>query len=66
MSNICILDYGMGNIRSLKNAINKIGHKTNLYSEKSEIKSNFLIVPGVGAFDHAIKIFKKKKNSYKN
>ena len=61
MSNVCILDYGMGNIRSLKNAINKIGHKVNLYSEKSEIKSNYLIIPGVGAFDHAINILKKKK-----
>lgn len=61
MSSICILDYGMGNIRSLKNAIYKIGHKAYLYSEKSKIQSNFLIIPGVGAFDHAIKIIKKKK-----
>lgn len=61
MSEICVLDYGMGNIRSLKNAINKVGHRASLFSENSEIKSNFLIIPGVGAFNSAIKILNKKK-----
>jgi len=60
MNKICILDYGMGNITSLNNAINKIGHKTIFFSESSEICSNFLIIPGVGAFNSAIEIFKKK------
>lgn len=60
MNEVCILDYGMGNIRSLNNAINKIGHKTIFFSESSEIYSNFLIIPGVGAFNSAIEILKKK------
>ena len=61
MKKICILDYGMGNIRSLKNALSKIGYEVNFYSEKQKIESNFLIIPGVGAFNSAIKILKKKK-----
>jgi imidazole glycerol-phosphate synthase subunit HisH len=61
MKNICILDYGMGNIHSLKNAITKIGHKPILFSEKNKIEGNLLVIPGVGAFDTAMKIFKKKK-----
>ena len=61
MKNICILDYGMGNIHSLKNAITKIGHKPILFSEKNKIEGNLLIIPGVGAFGTAMKIFKKKK-----
>jgi glutamine amidotransferase len=60
MNEICILDYGMGNIKSLNNAIHKIGHKTNFFSESSEICSTFLIIPGVGAFNSAIEIFRKK------
>ena len=60
MKKICILDYGMGNVESLKNAIKKIGFETILFSKKQEIDSNFLIIPGVGAFNAAIKILKNK------
>jgi glutamine amidotransferase len=51
----------MGNIRSLSNALKKIGCKICLFSEKNEINSNFAIMPGVGAFNSAIQIFIKKK-----
>lgn len=51
----------MGNIESLKNAIKKIGFEPSLFSIKSEINSNFLIIPGVGAFNVAMKIMKQKK-----
>ncbi len=60
MKKICILDYGMGNIASLSNAIKKIGYTPELYSEKEEINSNILILPGVGAFNSAMEIIKKK------
>lgn len=61
MKKICILDYGMGNIRSLENSIKKIGFEVEFFSDKENIDSNFLIVPGVGAFNTAIDIFRKKK-----
>ena len=61
MKKICILDYGMGNIRSLENSIKKIGYEVVFFSDKEKIDSNLLIVPGVGAFNTAINIKKKKK-----
>ena len=61
MKNVCILDYGMGNIHSLKNAIIKIGHRPVLFSEKNKIEGNLLIIPGVGAFDAAMKLLIKKR-----
>ena len=61
MKKVCILDYGMGNIRSLKNSIKKIGYSTVFYSDKNEINSNLLIIPGVGAFNSAMNIWKEKK-----
>ena len=60
MKSVCIIDYGMGNIKSLNNAIKKIGYKTYFFSEDSEIKTKFAIIPGVGAFNSAIKTIKKK------
>ena len=61
MKKICILDYGMGNIRSLENSIKKVGYKVIFFSDTEKINSNLLIVPGVGAFNAAMKIIKKKK-----
>lgn len=60
MKSVCIIDYGMGNIKSLSNAIKKIGHKPYLFSEQNKIKARFAIIPGVGAFNSAIRIIKKK------
>lgn len=51
----------MGNIESLKNAILKIGFEPKFYSEDNSIKSNIIILPGVGAFNHASYLLSKKK-----
>jgi imidazole glycerol phosphate synthase glutamine amidotransferase subunit len=61
MKSICILDYGMGNVESLKNAIVKIGYEVKFFSDSESIESDFLIIPGVGAFNSAMNIFIKKK-----
>ena len=58
---ITIIDYGMGNIESLKNAIYKVGCDPNFYSENNSIKSNIIIIPGVGAFNRASELLFKKK-----
>jgi glutamine amidotransferase len=58
MSNkiITIIDYGMGNIRSLQNALNYLGYDSKVTSTPEEIKtSNILILPGVGSFGQAMK-----------
>ena len=41
---ISIIDYGLGNIESLKNAIKKIGYIPDLYSTNSIINSNIAII----------------------
>lgn len=53
---IGVLDYGMGNIQSIKNAIEYLGYKADLISKPDDIeKYDFVILPGVGAFPNAMK-----------
>ena len=52
---ITIIDYGMGNIKSIENAFNFIGIETYTSSDYVEIeKSSKLIIPGVGSFKKAM------------
>ena len=48
---ICILDYGSGNVTSVKNALDRLGLE-NVVSNDSLVidKATHLILPGVGAF----------------
>lgn len=56
MSKICILDYGIGNIFSLKNILKKNDINFIYSREKKDIlRATHLILPGVGSFDTAIK-----------
>lgn len=60
MSEIVILDYGIGNIRSIKNAIIKIGGQAIVSRDFDVIKNAAgLIIPGVGAFQHGMNNLKK-------
>ncbi len=53
---ITIIDYGMGNLGSVKNMIKKIGENSIVTSEKSIVeKATKLLLPGVGSFDYAMK-----------
>ncbi len=53
---IAILDYGVGNLFSLRCSLNSIGEEAFVTSDKEEIqKADKLILPGVGAFGDAIK-----------
>lgn len=57
---IAIADYGMGNLKSLKNALNYIGSNSIITSDGNLIlKSDAVIIPGVGAFPDAISNMKK-------
>jgi imidazole glycerol phosphate synthase, glutamine amidotransferase subunit len=48
---IAIVDYGMGNLRSVKKAFEKRGFSANVTRDPEEIlSSNGLVLPGVGAF----------------
>ncbi|WP_025872167.1 imidazole glycerol phosphate synthase subunit HisH [Methylobacillus glycogenes] len=51
MKKICILDYGLGNVRSVSNAIKYVGAHPVISNTPEALKdSHALIVPGVGAF----------------
>ena len=60
MSKIGLIDYGMGNIHSVKKAIENLEEEVLLIKKKSQISScKGLIVPGQGAFDPAIENLNK-------
>jgi glutamine amidotransferase len=57
---IAIVDYGMGNIRSVINALREVGSDGELISDAQRIaKERKLILPGVGAFGEAMRNLKK-------
>ena len=48
---IGIIDYGMGNLASVKNALNEIQQESVISSERDVLHAcDKLILPGVGAF----------------
>lgn len=52
---IVIIDYGMGNLKSVKNALDFLGLENKISSDEEEIrKADGLILPGVGAFPDAM------------
>ena len=53
---IAIVDYNMGNLRSVYNAFEKIGKKADVIQDASKLeKYDKVILPGVGAFGDAMK-----------
>ncbi len=59
---VSIIDYGMGNLYSIKCALDKVGINSIITRDISTIeKSDAIIIPGVGAFPNAIKKIKKYK-----
>ena len=53
---ICVIDYKMGNLHSVENAIRKLGTDCVVSSSPDDIRrADKLILPGVGAFPDAIK-----------
>jgi len=57
-----IIDYGMGNLRSLINALQFLGERVNVASSSKEIeRAEKIVFPGVGSFGQATKSLKRKK-----
>ncbi len=57
---ITIVNYGVGNLASIKNMLKKAGFEAVLATEKNEIeKASKIILPGIGAFDHCMSEFNK-------
>ena len=47
MKNVQIIDYGLGNIMSLKNAIKVLGYNVSFFSDHKKLNSDLVILPGV-------------------
>ena len=51
---IAIVDYGMGNLRSVQKAFEKVGHQAIVTSDPAQVAAAAKVVlPGVGAFEDA-------------
>jgi glutamine amidotransferase len=54
-SAIAIIDYGMGNLRSVQKAFEKVGHSAVVTNDPAVVaKAAKVVLPGVGAFEDAI------------
>src|SRR5271167_3771588 len=52
---IAIIDYGMGNLRSVQKAVEAVGHKAEVTAEPRSLRlASHVILPGVGAFADAM------------
>ena len=52
---IQIIDYGMGNLRSVQKALERLGHAAAICTDPAELaQAGHVILPGVGAFRDAI------------
>ena len=74
---IGIIDYGMGNLKSVQNALSYLNLKSQIIDKAGDLKNcEKIILPGVGAFaqgmsklienkfDVEIREFSSKKNQY--
>lgn len=62
MKTVAIIDYGMGNLDSVKRAVEECGGFPIVTNKKSDIQnSTHIILPGVGAFPLAMQALRKNK-----
>ncbi len=61
MTDVGIMDYGMGNLRSVANAIEALGRSARILAEPDEIATCArIILPGVGAFGDGMKNLRER------
>lgn len=59
---IAIIDYQMGNLRSVQKGFERVGHQAEITSDPSQIaQASKLVLPGVGAFADAIAELKRRE-----
>ncbi|MFQ5866532.1 MAG: imidazole glycerol phosphate synthase subunit HisH [bacterium] len=57
---VVVIDYGMGNLRSVSKALEKVGIRVKISSEKKGIRNaDGIVLPGVGAFSQAMENLKR-------
>jgi glutamine amidotransferase len=61
MTKISIVDYGVGNLHSIRRGIELAGADASVTSDRNEIEAaDAIVLPGVGAFDDAMEGLKDK------
>ena len=59
---IAIINYGVGNIKSIQNMLKKIGANSIITNNQDEISAaSHIILPGVGAFDYGMQQLQKSE-----
>ena len=57
-----IVDYGLGNVKSVSSAIEYLGHQSIMIQTKNDFeKVSHIILPGVGSFERGMKLIHQKK-----
>ena len=52
---VCILDYGVGNITSLKNSLERMGYLVSVSDKAKDLEiEEVIFLPGVGSFPYAM------------
>lgn len=58
---IAIIDYGMGNLRSVQKAFEKVGYAARITNEPDHLaQASKIVLPGVGAFEDAISELRRR------
>src|SRR3954452_4177685 len=59
---LAIIDYQMGNLRSVQKGFEKVGHAATITSDPAVLaKADKVVLPGVGAFPDAIAELKRRE-----
>ncbi len=59
---LAIIDYGMGNLRSVQKGFEKVGHEATVSSDPAVIATaEKIVLPGVGAFEDAMAELTRRK-----
>ena len=60
MHNVCILDYGSGNVRSVLNAFSSLANCRISNNIKDIQNSSHLILPGVGSYKNSMRLIRER------
>ncbi|MHC4402384.1 MAG: imidazole glycerol phosphate synthase subunit HisH [Planctomycetota bacterium] len=59
---IAVIDYGMGNLRSVQKGFEKVGHEAVVTGDPAEVaRADKVVLPGVGAFEDAMAELRRRK-----
>jgi glutamine amidotransferase len=59
---IAVIDYQMGNLRSVQKALERVGHEAVVTSDPEDVaRADKIVLPGVGAFEDAIAELRRRE-----